>query len=79
MSGRGRGKGEEGGGEWMERKVQSCWYWRLCRTWVARACWGDDIIVFDQNVRSIVNVVTRYNRVSEVSDRSPLYNQKGQK
>lgn len=24
----------------MCKAVQSCWYWRLCRTWRARARWG---------------------------------------
>lgn len=37
----GRGKEEEEDGEvWMCKAVQSCWYWRLCRIWRARARWG---------------------------------------
>lgn len=35
----GRGKEEEEVW-WMCKAVQSCWYWRLCRVWRARARWG---------------------------------------
>ena len=36
----GRGNEEEEEQLWMCKAVQSCWYWRLCTVWRARARWG---------------------------------------
>lgn len=41
ISGRGKEEEEEEEVWWMCKAVQSCWYWRLCSVWRARATrWG---------------------------------------